>query len=367
LNKITHFLIIFLFFFIGACNEQSNLSQDKLVVTTIKELNNLILPQTGVDAPLMPFTERYLKNRNALYLAGLKNASSEAQLAEYHYLNIQQRFPERFFVWPTGANVIENKLSNNASEQSSNEIVAWCRYVQSRLTQGINSNIKLNKIEYQSLLEQVAQSIDFVDGLTTEQTTYKLEAVSTALVSLQLYVQQYKPRNMLGLRQLPNGVDWYQSKLNYFFNKTDSPDSWLIKVQKKISLLEQNDKMGKASKASMNTHADFKSLDLYTAKLLHRFRHKIVAGEDWQQYYVNLPQTFSMIKAELIALSDDEKRQLLTVAEVDLGIHYQGWGENQAKTVIQQRLKLNNQQAEKLIKSIIMRPGYIMASVLYIL
>ncbi|MEL7479829.1 MAG: hypothetical protein AAGJ17_13270, partial [Pseudomonadota bacterium] len=56
------------------------------------------------------------------------------------------------------------------------------------------------------------------------------------------------------------------------------------------------------------------------------------------------------------------RKAVLVLAEVDLGIHYQAWSEQQALVTLVQKLKIDNIQAKAFLKEIVFKPAAVLAA-----
>ncbi|MFY8325938.1 hypothetical protein [Pseudoalteromonas sp. ZZD1] len=282
----------------------------------------------------LPFSEQYLEQRHTIYksLRALTLDENTQQLADY--LSISERFPARYFPWPSQVNVVENMLNNNVPQQ---QISDWIDFTAEQLSLGLQSKLKLNKIElaeFHLRLTELKSRDDLTEGLTK------------SLNSFNTYLQQYTPRGSVGLHGLPNGSPWYQSKLNYFAGKTDAPLKWLVKIQKQLAnidnipftlTLQQEHRQ-----SVLEQWLESKSLDM-------------VSGFDWSQGYYNLPLSASRA---LQNMSNDEKYFWLAMMETDIGIHYHAWTIQQAKVNLSKRLNLSSETAEYLVNDIVFYPAF---------
>lgn len=157
------------------------------------------------EVKYLPFSEAYLKDRHLI----LKNVAfttlTAEQQSELQYLIIQERYPERYLPWPAITNVA--KYLNSAQK------AAWQKLVVSKLKEAQESKIFYNRYELEQLIDY---------------------SKSDNLDDLQAYLEGYKPRSRLGLYQLPNGKEWYQSKINYYYSAVEKPLTLLAKDRKSV-------------------------------------------------------------------------------------------------------------------------------------
>ncbi|SFC29441.1 hypothetical protein [Pseudoalteromonas denitrificans] len=380
MNKFTQLLFIILI--LSGCNEpkkDTNLDI-QTSISQLKELNNSLLPISTSSSGdvILPFTEEYLLKRNELYLAFQSMADPKKLVShtELNYLIIGQRFPERYFPWPSQTNVVINVLNDfEAINPHKIKVVKkWIANIESKLIEAKNSKLKLDKIAHKNLLEQIQSSKIFVEKIVIQHeknnALVSLNELLMVLDKLHLYIKSYKPRNMLGLHQIPNGKDWYQAKLNYFLSATDAPSAWLGKIQNKLKALNVSKKVGFTNELSEKCKSDLISsgyiLPLTMLKALSStFNGKLISekvnGLDWQQGYINYPKTYEKLYRDKTELSTSYQIFILTLAEIDLGIHYQGWGAEQAILVLNTRIALDSNQTSALIEYIMFHPGQIMA------
>jgi len=379
LNKITQFLFIFLLPILVACNDvKTSKTQDtQESIEKLKVLNYLLLPsQLDIKGPFAyPFNDAYLKQRNEIY-ENLKN-SNQLNITlsnnELDYLTIQQRFPERYFPWPAQIDVLDPALHYASVEHSETlllEAENWVEFVKGRLQEATNSNIKLNKMAHADLLHRIGLVNSKINRLSLNKAKFK--SLRTKLTELQAYVLKYKPRNMLGLRQMPNGVDWYQSKLNYFLGEVKAPDEWLITIQAELKGINIHEPI-LINKITDNTlqleliKSGFNLPQPLLASLVSEFENRLieskVSGLDWQQGYINYNETFERLYSNSQTIDGEFKLFWLTIAEIDLGIHYQGWGLKQAQHVLNKRFVLTDDEVTSLIEFVVFYPGQIMSGV----
>ncbi|MBQ4849509.1 hypothetical protein [Pseudoalteromonas sp. MMG012] len=290
----------------------------------LKANNRVLDGHTKMDDIItLPFSEAYLARRHHLYGSVAVDVLTQAQQQELEFLQIQERYPERFLPWPVQVNMLENLGTNNE------KLAAWSHLVQTRLQQAIDSKIYLSRYERDRLLRYITT--------TTPQVG--------SIVSLETYLDTYKPRTALGLYQLPNGKEWYQSKLNYYYGLTKAPSKTLNVVQQALA------SQGKKS-----------SIDIDDSNGRHFTLHylqahcQLINGLNWIDSYINLPET---ARHCAFSIKPDTKHLILALMEIDLGIHYQGWSHKQASVTLQARIKLVDEQTAALIESVLLYPGSI--------
>lgn len=298
-----------------ACSEKSIQTTFTEAQLSIKEINTALLNEQKVDeVKYLPFSEAYLKDRHLI----LKNVAfttlTAEQQSELQYLIIQERYPERYLPWPAITNVA--KYLNSAQK------AAWQKLVVSKLKEAQESKIFYNRYELEQLIDY---------------------SKSDNLDDLQAYLEGYKPRSRLGLYQLPNGKEWYQSKINYYYSAVEKPITLLAKIQKVSSEQKSNSTI-------------LENFDLIEVA---KQNCKIEAGLNWIEQYINLPATFK--NCDMSKLSEYRKA-VLVLAEVDLGIHYQAWSEQQALVTLVRKLEIDNIKAKALLKDIIFKPAAVLAA-----
>ena len=80
----------------------------------------------------------------------------------------------------------------------------------------------------------------------------------------------------------------------------------------------------------------------------------IVDGLNWEHGFINLSATFEQCEIKSLLAY---KQVTLVLAEIDLGIHYQAWSEQQAMVVINQKLALEQEKARALLEYVVMKPA----------
>ncbi|KJY96761.1 hypothetical protein TW73_16105 [Pseudoalteromonas piscicida] len=246
---------------------------------------------------------------------------------ELDYLRIQERYPERYLPWPSHIPV----LKNVAGRVSVEELDLWLKFVITKLKEADESNIRLNRFERDAIIKQLEGS--------------NIDAPSRS--TLLAYLNDYKSRAMLGLHQLPNGKEWYQSKLNFYGAIQESPN----KVLAMLSKIDEK----KSKSIVLNTMPN--TQQPYILELLPANCQRI-SGLNWRDEFINVPSTV----AKCTKAIEQHKALIVTLMAVDLGIHYQGWSQKQAFVALNSKLALNEQQAQQLIANIVYFPATIFAA-----
>ncbi|MCO7188369.1 MULTISPECIES: hypothetical protein [unclassified Pseudoalteromonas] len=309
----------------AACTEpQVQISYENLL-KQFKQLNWFAYQNRSEQADILlelPFTERYLEQRHYLLARADLDSLTEAAEQELQYLSIQQRYPERFQPWPAHLNMAKIGQQQLTSSQLDN----WYSYVKSRLNEARESKIVLNRIEKQQLLDYLAPDI----------TKH-----SSAAQDLVAYLESYRVRSSLGMYQLPNGKEWYQSKLNFYSGSVRSPEALFGELQ---SLAGKTNEA--PVKINVGTHEP----------AVHQLLSNCdkVPGLNWRDGFVSLRQTVSQCKK---ILTKGEAQVALSMMEVDLGVHYFAWSQKQALLALQSRLALNEDQAFVVLKNILFYPA----------
>ncbi|NOU49623.1 hypothetical protein HG263_03580 [Pseudoalteromonas sp. JBTF-M23] len=291
---------------------------------TMQEINQALMPKQA-DSPftILPFTDDYLDRRHMIYQTLDDQVLDKGQLDELNYLKIQERYPERYIMWPASVNVLKNALLHGLNDD---DIDNWLLNVIAKLEEAKESKIYLSRIELSRLNEYLAK-----------------QAKGSELVS---YLDTYKPRSGIGLYQLPNGKEWYQSKLNFYYTEAVSPSNLLAQVQHQLADKFINSREYAEHLTEENSN--------YALGMIKTRCQELKPGLNWLDDYVNLPATVANCQ---FTLTKQEQALLLALMEVDLGIHYQGWSLKQATVTLQSRLKLTEQQAYSLIEGVALHPA----------
>ncbi|MGC0119090.1 hypothetical protein [Pseudoalteromonas piscicida] len=324
-----HLLICFTLatlIFLFGCTEQKQTVSYQELRTSLLSLNNGLSKPSDDEISVLPFTEGYLQLRHALLSSELNEPDVMAH-KELDYLRIQERYPERYLPWPAYISVLEN-VKNKVS---SNELGKWLAFVEVKLKEADESNIRLNRLERDTLMLQLESS--------------DIDAPSRS--ALLAYLSNYKPRAMLGLHQLPNGKEWYQSKLNFYGAIQDSP----TKVLAMLSKFDDQNSKASVLKVMPDTQQPY-ILELLPANCQR------IAGLNWRDGFINVPSTV----AKCTKAIEQHKALIVTLMAVDLGIHYQGWSQKQAFVALNSKLALNEQQAQQLIANLVYFPATIFAA-----
>ncbi|KZN67363.1 hypothetical protein [Pseudoalteromonas luteoviolacea] len=280
----------------------------------------------------MPFDEHYLRSRHELLHSVDMARLSEEQRESIKYLKIQERYPERFFAWPPHTDVIKHTYKE-VSDESLDE---WLKLVLARLKAGRESQVILSRLERTQLLDYLAES----------------RFDSAHKQALEQYLSEYKARSGIGLYQLPNGKEWYQSKLNYYSSQTHDPYELATFLSARVTAVNGSIEF------SGSTESRFPAILAITAAYCDA-----MPGLNWRDSYVDIKRTLANCY-ERIPLS--KWKVLAVVAEVDLGIHLYAWSQDQAMHRLQSRLALNDAQAHALLKNIAFYPATNMAILPYI-
>ncbi|RZQ53541.1 hypothetical protein C1E23_08660 [Pseudoalteromonas phenolica] len=299
---------------LSACAEKQELNSFTEVQTQLKNLNAVLSTDSKLrQSQILPFSEAYLKKRHtALSNADLQSLTDH-QIEELQYLIIQERYPERFLPWPASINV-----ATNLNEQQKQ---AWQKLVITRLEDAKKSKIFYNRYELNKL---------------------KAYSESESLPDLIEYFETYKPRSRLGIYQLPNGKEWYQSKVNHYLGAVENPQIILSNIQALTSHY---------SKYNSN------SVSLSISDIAKK-HCSIVDGLNWEHGFINFSATFEQCEIKSLLAY---KQVTLVLAEIDLGIHFQAWSEQQAMVVLNQKLLLQPEQAMELLDYIVMNPAAVLS------
>ncbi|MEK0157836.1 hypothetical protein WLQ65_01535 [Pseudoalteromonas piscicida] len=319
-------LTLVAFIFLSACSEHKQVVSYQELRSSLISLNNSLSHSSTDNITVLPFTEGYLQLRHALLSSSLNEPDVMAH-KELDYLRIQERYPERYLPWPSNISVLKNVKDKVSGE----ELELWLTFVITKLKEADESNIRLNRLEREALMLQLEDSDIDVPSRAT----------------LLAYLDDYKPRAMLGLHQLPNGKEWYQSKLNFYGAIQESPN----KVLATLSKIDEKNSKSIELKITPNTQQP------YILELLPTNCQR-VAGLNWRDGFINVPSTV----AKCTKAIERHKALIVTLMAVDLGIHYQGWSQKQAFVVLNSKLALNEQQAQQLIANLVYFPATIFAA-----
>ncbi|WP_405600070.1 MULTISPECIES: hypothetical protein [unclassified Pseudoalteromonas] len=334
----TLFLSLLLCLFLVACSRQEPVYNSfEEAQSALKDLNTSlvrtnVLNSENVTNEQFVFSDTYLNKRHTIYQSLMDMQLKSNQIAQVNYLVIAERFPARYFPWPAQVNVLTNMLKQDSSDKGTDNIVTWLKLNQSTLNNARQSNLKLNKVELQLLKSYLLGAID----------SYGIQpALKSHIRAFSDYLANYKPRGSLGLRGLPNGTEWYQSKLNYFSGEVHSPLEWVTLVNEQIK------------------HLSIVAFE-YTLSVSHQTSFLVqylsdeqpIEGLDWQSAYQDLPTM-----ASNMSMSDKDKMLMLAMMESDIGVHYHAWTLPQAKVNLMKRLEITQQEAQYLVEDIILYPG----------
>ncbi len=319
-------LTLVAFIFLSACSEHKPVVSYQELRTSLISLNSSLSHSSTDDITVLPFTEGYLQLRHALLSSSLNEPDVMAH-KELDYLRIQERYPERYLPWFSHIPVLKNVEGRVSVE----ELNLWLKFVITKLKEADESNIRLNRFEREAIIKQLEDS--------------NIDAPSRS--TLLAYLNDYKSRAMLGLHQLPNGKEWYQSKLNFYGAIQESPN----KVLAMLSKIDEK----KSKSIVLNTMPN--TQQPYILELLPANCQRI-SGLNWRDEFINVPSTV----AKCTKAIEQHKALIVTLMAVDLGIHYQGWSQKQAFVALNSKLALNEQQAQQLIANIVYFPATIFAA-----
>ncbi|ESP90322.1 hypothetical protein [Pseudoalteromonas luteoviolacea] len=312
---------------LGACSnpkETINLAQFD---QQIRALNwfSAGSPNTDVEK-VMPFDDAYLSRRHALLENLDYTELSRENKHTYAYLKIQQRYPERFLIWPAQINVLESAVKHFSQQ----EIDAWLSLAKLTLQTGRDSKILLSRIEKAQILSYL------------ESTSYN----SKAARELAHYLHTYNTRSGIGLYQHPNGKEWYQSKINYYTDGVYAPyelADMLSQTTQKVS-----------EPIRLNWQANEELISQPMALNLLGDKCEPVAGMNWRDLFINIRKT--VLECGTV-LSKEQLSVAATLAEVDIGVHMFAWSQQQAMHRLQSRLVIDEAQAYALLKNIVLFPA----------
>ncbi|TQF71524.1 hypothetical protein [Pseudoalteromonas luteoviolacea] len=322
----------FILLLLNACSEQKQQLSFEEFTESSKALNWLTQNQQERQRQLssvMPFDDAYLKTRHELlYSIDTANLTSEQEDA-LDYLKIQERYPERFLVWPAYFNVLE-RAQGNVTDKALDE---WLQLVVERLNKGRESNIVLNRLERNQLL-------DFL-----ETSHYGSEQKN----ALTRFLRAYKVRSNIGLHQLPNGKEWYQSKMNFYLGQAVDPNELLTALSKQAERVPGEIEVALTSHINISKPVVLEMVERYCdAK----------EGYNWRDGYIDIKQTLLLCKQDI---PESVYQWMVTVVQVDVGIHLYAWSQQQAMHRLQSRLALNDVQAYAILKNIVFHPATSMA------
>lgn len=319
MKKITKLLIVFCILqTLNGCEKSQNLKPTNELIYDLKALNNLfLLHDTAQTNTIWPFSNQYLKQKNTLLLTLLaKNKQQLGDKRTVELLLIEQRFTERFFPWPYNSNPISNYF-NSTQQVNSLDVGVYLDNVMQTMQLAAKDHIKLNRIELAMLKSQVSIAKALVDR----------DEIVLSLTKFELFLADYIPRRSLGLGTLPNGKDWYQTRLNYFLNKPLAPNmilSRIIAIQTK-------------------SHSNQKFVRCFITDQCINSQ-----GIDWRSGYSDRLLEFENIKFGL---------EQAIIAEVDFGIHAQAWSQEHALTVLTRKLSIKTSEAEQILTKIVLEPA----------
>ena len=298
----------------SACNEKQKLSSFEEVQSQLKNINLVLSTDSKLkQSQVLPFSKAYLKNRHTALSTVDLHSLTAFQLRELQYLIIQERYPERFLPWPASVNV--------ATGLNEEQKQVWQKLVITRLEDAKKSKIFYNRYELNKL---------------------QAYSESESLTDLIEYFRTYKPRSRLGIYQLPNGKEWYQSKVNHYLGAVESPQIILANIQTLTS---------QYSKHNSNSVA-------FSISDIAKKHCSIVDGLNWEHDFINFSATFEQCEIKNLLVY---KQVTLVLAEIDLGIHYQAWSEQQAMVVINQKLALEQEKARALLEYVVMKPAAVLS------
>ena len=355
LFKITQLLSIFILFNLIACSDPVMNEPDskQQVIERLKLNNNWLFVNSSdqlTESP-MPFNQDYLANRHEIYKLLQQfthHASTQKQL---EYLIIEERFPERFYPWPPSKNVLLPILDNRQGSEFdvlATKVTAWLNFVEATLADNRNDRLALNRIELAQIKEFALELKKQLE--LSSDTRPSTEQLVAQLVQFNEFLSVYRPRASMSLSQQPNGSDWYQAKLNYYTGLSKSPNDWL----NDIFSAQKNSSEGDMAHHLKTLHNLQSSLSL--DDLLTLFNApKNLNGLDWRTGYVDVVAAFKEVKVP--ELTPAHRKAALTLAAVDLGVHYQSWSYLHAEQFLIEQLAIQKQQAEALIHFVVLQPG----------
>ncbi|WMN60366.1 hypothetical protein NI389_02835 [Pseudoalteromonas xiamenensis] len=321
MKRLSLFTAVCFGLFLTACTqEQVVISKDDLR----KEFVSLNQALRSLDSSQLlpaeiPFGENYLKSRHQL----LKRGMAQQEDSELNYLMISERFPERYLPWPIQSDLDSTVLSWSESKQNE-----WFAFVLARLKNAQESKIRLSSLEQRYLVQFLSN----------------WPSVSAEKVELLNYLSDYKPRTRLGMDQLPNGSEWYQSKLNYFGGSVEKPLNWMQLLTIKLG---ESDEVKAIS-------LDYQNIKTSLAEQFLALRCKPQNGFDWQYHYVHLVNTVTSCSFEMTTV---ERQYWLTLMLLDVGMHYQGWTTQLAEQYLRSRIDGDDDVIEAILQHVSLYPA----------
>lgn len=363
MQKFTPLLLILLLLIVTGCsdNKTPNPNEDNLIEQL--QQNNALLEKYGQqqDEISYPFSQAYLTKRHELYQQ-LKNQGVNYYSADQlDYLIIEERFAERFFMWPPYAAVISNWLTlreRNAelsvAETEQVELTQWISLAQKTLMQRYDEKLILDKIHLHRLQYEIKQSISQLKRAFINPTAVNV-ALIQSLEGFADYLSNYRARNSLALSQQPNGASWYQAKLNYYGNTVKSPAQWFNATTQTLSALGIT-ALPKGTLPAKIFHDDRLLNNWFLEVFPITSRSK---GLDWRHSYVDIVSTLS--QSEQSKVTPQLHFVAAVLAQVDIGIHYQVWTQQHARNVLQTLLGLDSVSADKIIEYTVLYPGVLLS------
>ncbi|MCF2860072.1 hypothetical protein L1286_21555 [Pseudoalteromonas sp. SMS1] len=328
LKRSAEFITLFMFISLSACSDHKQTISFSEFEKSSKILNwttQAQLDDVHQAALMMPFDDMYLKSRHELLYSVETESLTSTELATLDYLKIQERYPERFLVWPAHVNV----LARAHGVVPDKLVDSWLKLVTKRLQEGQASKIALNRLEREQLLSFLS---------TTDY-------VSEEKAALTRFLKAYKVRSNIGLHQLPNGAEWYQSKLNFYLGEVIEPNELLTLLRNKTETMP-----------AQVVNVTEVSTDITRPVILGLVANycKERAGYNWRDGYVDIRRTLAQCDQEIPVFV---LQSLALIAQVDIGIHLFGWSQQQAMHKLQSRLALNEVQAYAMLKNIVFHPA----------
>lgn len=324
-NKLRLILPLLLSGYLLGCDNAATTKSEQELTSDLVQLNSLLRVAVTDETRgiVWPYSDGYLKTRHELYAMLAKHNPT----SEISYLQISERFPQRFLPWPIQSDLVETL--HNLSPDKQDE---WFNFVSKRLNEAAESKIRLTQFEREELVHSLSS----------------LGNQSAAAKALLSQLQTYVPRTRLGMDQLPNGSEWYQSKLNYFAGAVNKPLDWMqivsIKLtdERKVAAIELNF-------ANWNT------------SIIEQFvlgQCEPVNGFDWQFHYYNISETVERCS---LSLDSDVGYFWATIMMLDLGLHYQGWNQQLAEAFLTARLDVDEETKVNIIRQVSLYPASVFA------